>query len=309
MLIVTGSDDNYVPGVMVLIASAAFHNPGARFVVLDMGIRPDNRDRIDALARRIDADIRRIEIPDDTFQDIPVTREHLTRSTYLRLLIPSLFPEEPRAIYMDCDMVVLDSLADLDNLPLNEAIVAAVPCPSPDMKDVVATGHRLGTYVNAGLLVMNLPIWRAEKVVEQCLQLLSNPDNPLLNEDQSAINIIARDRILLLPERYNVYSDPTAYKRVEDLPARPVVVHYVVGNKPWKRSTTMGQLWTTHADRIADILPPRRKVTLGQRLSQINRGRKIFLGLLLHRSKYRIRHSVAQRMDAGIVSEYLARIR
>ena len=60
--LVTGADDNYAPGVLVLIASAAWHNPGARFTVLDMGISAANRDRIDGLGRALGVAVTRIAI-------------------------------------------------------------------------------------------------------------------------------------------------------------------------------------------------------------------------------------------------------
>lgn len=309
MLIVTGSDDNYVPGVLVLIASAALHNPAARFAVLDMGISQQNRGRIDALSARIGRTITRIEITGDVFSHLLVARKHLTRSTYLRLLIPDLFPEEQRVLYMDCDMVVMDDLSDLDRVDLGNALVAAVPCPSPDLVEVEATGHIDGSYVNAGLLVMNLPVWRAEHVASTCLALLSDPAKPLLSEDQSAINILGKGRILLLDRRFNIYSDPAGYDRIEDFPAHPAVLHYVVNNKPWKGPTTMGRVWHFHAARIADLIPPRQPVSLRRRVSQLNRQRKLALGVLLRRPKYLLRRKVVAFLNGPATETYLARAR
>lgn len=307
MLIITGSDDNYVPGVMVLIASAAFHNPQARFAVLDMGISDANRARIDALAERLQVPIRRVEVARDAFDHIAVARAHLTRSTYLRLLIPDLFPDEDRVIYMDCDMVVLDDLGTLARVELGRDVVAAVPCPSPDPVEVSATGHVTGSYVNAGLLVMNLPVWREEGIAARCLALLSDPDRPLLSEDQSAINIAAHGRIRLLEPRFNTYSDPGSYKRTEDFPDAPAVVHYVVNNKPWNLATSLGRLWRFHAARIADLMPPRRPLSMRRRLSLLNRDRKLILGVAMRRRKYRMRQWMARHMNGPVTEAYLAR--
>lgn len=307
MLIITGSDDNYVPGVMVLIASAAFHNPEARFAVLDMGISESNRARIDALAARLQVAIRRVEVARDAFDHIAVARAHLTRSTYLRLLIPDLFPDEDRVIYTDCDMVVLDDLSTLARVDLGRNIVAAVPCPSPDPAEISATGHVIGSYVNAGLLVMNLPVWREEGIAERCLALLSDPYRPLLSEDQSAINIAAHGRIHLLEPRFNTYSDPGAYKRMEDFPAGPAIVHYVVNNKPWNLATSLSSLWQFHARRIQELMPPQQPVSLRRRLSLLNRDRKLILGIALGRPKYLMRQWVARHMNGHVTKAYLAR--
>ena len=69
--LVTGSDDNYAAGVLVLIASAAFHTPDLRVTVLDNGISAANRARIDALGPRLGITLRRIEIDPDAFAALP----------------------------------------------------------------------------------------------------------------------------------------------------------------------------------------------------------------------------------------------
>lgn len=305
--IVTGSDDNYVAGVMVLIASAAAHTPGLRVTVLDNGISDANRARIDALGQHLGIPIARIEIDPAHFAHLPVRRGHLTVSTYLRLLIPDLMPDEDRVLYMDCDMVVLDDLGTLARVELGRDVVAAVPCPSPDPVEVSATGHVTGSYVNAGLLVMNLPVWREEGIAARCLALLSDPDRPLLSEDQSAINIAAHGRIRLLEPRFNTYSDPGSYKQVGDFPDAPAVVHYVVNNKPWNLATSLGRLWRFHAARIADLMPPRRPLSMRRRLSLLNRDRKLILGVAMRRRKYRMRQWMARHMNGPVTEAYLAR--
>lgn len=305
--IVTGSDDNYVPGVMVLIASAVWHNPGARFTVLDMGISAANRDRIDRLAARLGVRIDRIEIAERAFADIPVRRAHLTRSTYLRLLIPALMPEAERVVYMDCDMVVMDSLAPLAALPLGDHPVAAVACPSPDHREVAATGTSAGSYVNAGLLVMNLPVWRAEGLAVRCLALLQDPDHPLRSEDQSAINIACRGRILHLPYDFNVYAAEATYRGPEALPDRIAVLHYVVNVKPWLWDVAFGEIWHFHAARIADLMPPRPRLRMSQRLTRIEMHRRLAFGLAMGRSKHWARLKVRRTIRDRIVASYLAR--
>lgn len=303
--IVTGADDNYAPGVLVLIASAAWHNPGARFTVLDMGISDANRGRIDALGAALGVRVARIVIDEARLAALPVVRAHLTRSTFLRLLIPDLMPAEHRVVYMDCDMAVTGSLQPLAALDLGNHPVAAVPDPSPDARELAATGTGLGGYVNAGLLVMNLPVWRREDVAGQCIALLSDPARPLRAEDQSAVNIACRDRILPLPAEFNVFTDPAAWTPAS-LPRRMVVAHYVVNQKPWRARVKMGGIWQFHADRIAASMPPLPPVSLKSRLSALNRNRRIAMGLLTGRKKYRDRLAVAALMERRFVRPYLA---
>lgn len=302
--IVTGSDDNYAPGVLVLIASAAWHNPQARFTVLDMGISPENRARIDALGPALGVQVARIEIGADSFAAVPVKRAHLTRSTFLRLLIPDLMPDEARVLYMDCDMAVMDSLDAVGDMPLGDHLIAAVTDPSPDVRELESTEVPRGKYVNAGLLVMNLPLWRRENTAAACLSLLSDSLCPLRNEDQSAVNIVCRDRIGLLDPAFNVFTDPAAYTPA-NLPGRIAVAHYVVNQKPWRASVRMGEIWRFHADRIAPFMPPLPPVAWRSRLSALNRSRRVAMGLLTGRQKYRDQLAVAKLMQRRFVLPYL----
>ena len=305
--LVTGSDDNYAAGVMVLIASAAFHTPDLRATVLDNGISTENRARIDALGAALGIKLDRIEIDADAFADLAVRRGHLTRSTYLRLLIPDLMPDADRVVYMDCDMVVTDDLSPLAALPLGDAVVAAVPDPSPDAAELTSTGIARGDYVNAGLLVMNLPVWRSDGIAARCLALLSDPVRPLLSEDQSALNIAAKGRIAMLPGRFNVYADPAGYAAPKEMPRDPAVVHYVVNHKPWLAPAPLGAVWHAHAARLADLMPPAPALTWARRLSLWNTRRKLAAGLLTGRQKYRQRLRV-MRAQAALQRAYLARL-
>ncbi|TWI35074.1 glycosyltransferase family 8 protein [Paracoccus sulfuroxidans] len=302
--IVTGSDDNYVPGVMVLIASAHWHNPGARFTVLDLGISAENRARIDRLAARLDCRIDRIEISDSIFAAIPVRRAHLTRSTYLRLLIPELMPEAERVVYMDCDMVVTGDLTPLATMDLGAAPVAAVACPGPDKRELAATGTQRGEYVNAGLLVMNLPVLRRDGFAARCLELLSDPAHPLLSEDQSALNIAYRGQMLYLPGRFNVYANEATYPSAEDLPDQISVLHYVVSMKPWLWSVPFGEVWQFHANRIADLMPPRKRSFRHYR-TRAEMYRRNAFGLALGKKKHWRRIALRRAIRQGFVADYL----
>lgn len=305
MLIVTGSDDRYVPGVLVLIESAAFHTKDVEFAVLSMGITEDNQARIRKLSDKLGVPINIIEVESDHFEKFVVRRSHLTRGAFLRLLIPDLFADKARALYMDCDMVVMGDLSYLATVDLGDAPLAAVPCPSPDEKELESVQKPLGLYFNSGLLVMNIPVWRSLRVSERCADLLSDPDTHLVSEDQSALNIVCRDNALLLPTEYNVYSTLGAYEGPSVLPEHPVVIHYVVNNKPWKSLATFGEIWQFHADRISELMPPRPKRTLGTIASDVNFKRKILTERLSGKEKHKIRTAIRKSATQKIIQPYL----
>lgn len=307
MLIVTGSDDNYVPGVLVLIASAAFHNPKTEFAVLGMNISDANKDRIRQLGERLNVPINLVEVSDSHFEHYPVRRSHLTRGAFLRLLIPELFPDRSRAVYMDCDMVVMGDLSELDTIDLEGIPVAAVPCPDSDPAELESIGVPHDQYFNSGLLVMNIPVWNELEISKKSVDLLLDESLTLLYEDQSALNMACFGKAVLLPTTYNVYSTISAYKSTSGFPMPPVVIHYVVNNKPWKVLAEFGEIWHFHADRIADLMPPRTASRRGF-LSDLNFRRKKVTEALSPREKYRLRRKMRAWIKSEIITPYLQKV-
>lgn len=303
--IVTGSDNNYVAGVMVLIASAVWHNPDARFTVLDMGISLENRKRLDDLSARLRVRIDRIVVDESRFSNLKVRRSHLNRSAYMRLLIPELLQQESRVVYMDSDMVVTGTLLPLAQLELNDFPIAAVACPSPDPRELASTGTQLGEYINSGLLVMNLRIWREHDLSTRCIESLTDLSCPKLCEDQSAINVVCRGSIIHLPARFNVYANTPTYRTPSDLPKDISVLHYVVNVKPWMWSVPFGEIWHFHARQIIDLMPAPRRSTLRQKMLRVEAHRRVVFGLVMGRKKHWLRRKVSRAIQEKIVAPYL----
>src|SRR5690606_21515161 len=100
-----------------------------------------------------------------------VVSEHITRTSYIRLLLPELLPVDLRKVlYLDCDMIVQHSLLPLWQTPLDSFAFAAVRDRFVQTVDserglLNYDSRRIpaGTaYCNTGMLLMNLPIWRRD---------------------------------------------------------------------------------------------------------------------------------------------------
>lgn len=321
MHIVTASDDPYVTGVMVLIASAYHHNPQARFTLLDMGISEANRCRIAALAARLGCVIDTVAVPAQDMQDLfgnVAFKGHVSAAALLRLFIPALLPVEERVIYMDCDMVVLGPLAHLWNIPLDNALIAAVRDfgMAEDPEELSAVGIPAEEYVNSGLLVMNLPLWRGEGIAEQCRAFLMDDTTAHRFQDQSAINAICRGRIVYLPYEYNVFAHEFIFPFASpgDVSAEIKVLHYVGPIKTWQESRPFEALWWHHAGPIRDLLPARKKRPFRELIPSARGRVKYILGLAVLRPKYRAQfrqRQIAQRriraVHKRLIAPYLAK--
>ena len=306
MHIITASDENYVAGVLVLIASAHRHNPSASFSVLTTDWSPSSLAKLAALRARLGLDLQQIEITQANLQELPISRGHLTRAAYARLFIPNLLPYLDRVIYMDCDMLVTGSLDAAWQVDLTDKVLAAVRCPAPTPAYAAAINIPVAEYFNSGFLVMNLALFRAEALGQSCLAALSDPDCPYLSEDESALNVIARRRLHYLDAGFNLYALDRVWQTPLSDPASIKVIHFFTRPKPWNGPCPFGALW--HAPRaqmpeLADFETKPEKFRA--KLTRWNRIRKAMMGAWRGKAQYKNHRQTQNLVHQVLVPRYL----
>lgn len=184
----------------------------------------------------------------------------ITIASYYRLLIPRLLPDYDRVIYADVDIVFRSDLSELfDKSLANEELVAGVrEVNAYNKAKSVLKLHRyyeeigcdVATYINAGVLVLNLKAMRDEGIVDE---FIKHAGRKYLTQDQDIMNIVCRGRIELLPLKWNytyllyrwahqLRGFAAAY--AEEIPEaeRVGTVHYT-GPKPWSGFCLRADLW------------------------------------------------------------------
>lgn len=307
MHIVTASDNNYVPGVFVLLASIARHNPQARFTILTTDWSADSLAKMASFKQRLGLRVDLVEITAKSMAALPITRAHLTRSTYARLFIPNLLPEEDRVIYMDCDMLVTGSLAEAWTCDLDGYALAAVRCPAPTAAFARAIDLPVEQYFNAGFLVLSLATWRGEGFADACLQSVAAPDCPYLSQDESALNDHARNRVRYLPAGYNLYAQDMIWQSPLSNPPSIRVIHFLTRPKPWNGTCPFGELWLAEIENLpefSDFKPSTE--SFRARLTRLNRFRRALMGQFVGKPKYQEFRKIRQFVHAVLVPSYLA---
>ncbi len=110
-----------------------------------------------------------------------------------RLFVEKFLPETlDKVIYLDADIVVVDSLAPLWEMDLGDNFVAAVPDPNMRLSHRQALGlpedHK---YFFSGGLVINLKKWREERALEQFLKICLDIKDKIEFPDQDVLNTYA----------------------------------------------------------------------------------------------------------------------
>jgi len=263
IVIATCVDDAYLPLVWPLARSIGLANGLARPSVLHVfhtGTDHDLRGRLNRLrVLRLRVDVHACD------QDLThlVRANALPPTSYLRLHLPDLLPAEQKVVYVDTDTMAMRSLGPLFDTDLGGNPVAAVPDimqarPSVrlrasgfagSMPDYCRTILRIPcdpdrfTYVNSGVLVMDLARLRQEGFVERVLQRARDLAPISVWQDQDALNAEMAGRATLLGEEWNVVPESLLVE-LEGPPRvraaflrqakRQSIVHFAGSPKPWR---------------------------------------------------------------------------
>ena len=208
---------------------------------------------------------------DNPYADSYEVRD-ISVATYLRLTLHKLLPEVDKILYMDVDVLVLDSLLPLWETPLTGYVLAAVRGTvnladkwewNSDRSYWHLMEGQKGNYINAGITLLNLDEIRRRDLDRQWNELAKQK---LYYQDQDILNITCQGAMVYLPPKYNrlAYMEDGDYHRLveegictqqeyEEAVERPVILHYA-GDKPWNRyDTNLGAIWWDYVNRQPDL--------------------------------------------------------
>lgn len=175
------------------------------------------------------------------------TREQLPASHWYRIFLPRLLPEAERVLYLDGDLIVLDSLAELWATSLGDNYLAAVTNVFQD--NDTDRPARLGLpegqrYFNSGVMLMNLDLMRRDDSTAALIECANRNFDLLSWPEQDALNVVLGDRHLQLDPRWNLMNSILLFPRsaeefgaeaVREAAADPAIRHFEgpAVNKPW----------------------------------------------------------------------------
>lgn len=259
------TDDNYIPFLDVAISSLienASRKYDYRIIVLNTGLCEENIRKVKKREKRpfkidfvdISEEVKKIK---SRLKNV----YHFSIVTYYRLFIASLFPQYDKAIYLDCDLVVLGDISELYFTELGDNILGA----SPEMFVQSTNEFRLYAkkalgvdpdgYVNAGVLLMKLSEFRKNKIEERFIALITEHDFDLLDPDQAYLNYLCLGKIHVLPSGWN--KEPITH----ECEGKKNIVHYALYKKPWQYDDVIdGEYFWHYAERspFYDIIRKKR---------------------------------------------------
>lgn len=223
------SDKNYAKYLSLSLASVLLaKNPedNIHFYILDGGIKSKDKEKILSLKNIADCRISFVSVDTDKFNSCPMhNSKRLTIASYYRLVISDLLPEVEKIIYLDCDMEIKHSLAELFSTDISQNPLAMV-------EDAASEKHKkrlnIDEYFNAGMLLMNLNYLRKINFTHKIFDWINVHQDELKLHDQDVLNLYFAGKIKKLDEIWNFQCKELT--SVKTLP-NACIIHYVARDK------------------------------------------------------------------------------
>ena len=247
VVIVAGADDKFALGLSVALFSAVRHldpHRDAHVFVLDGGLSPSNRDRCRAALASLRPDIQVTVVDDDPERFANYNIHSVSRAAFLRLLIPEIVPERyRRVLYLDSDLVVSDDVSKLWRLPDEGKAFWAAHDEGVRGTDYVQQTLNFADvpadapYFNSGVMLIDLPRWKAARVSERAQAILGEHSDRCINVDQDALNIVSVGNWSVLPPRWNFQVAGSQSWSAPPAPGETIGITHFINEKPWNPDT------------------------------------------------------------------------
>lgn len=260
MNIIYSSDNNYARHVGIAITSLYDHNQDMEELtvfLIDDGISQENHRKLDAVAEKYGRKIQYISFAPYKKQLTLNNKWELPISAYARLFVAEMVPETvERLLYLDCDTVICDSLADLWETDMEGKTIAAVEDVASCVFMPETDSPEPYRYFCSGVILIDLKKWRAMDAQKKMLDYLDSRKGVVRHHDQTILNGVFWNDCHILHPRYDALT-PTFIMPYENLKAyfklwdryyskqeiresvkKPAIVHYTSSNigRPWENS-------------------------------------------------------------------------
>lgn len=255
MNILLSTDNNYTMPTGVLMHSISINNgPLVSYhILVDEDFSDQNKSALEHIAKTYGNQIYFYVVTRAMTESLPFGRDnqphHVSIATYYRLFITEILPDSVhKVIYLDGDMIVRKSLAELWETDLTDFALGVVH----DMDEPVhVSSHRLPYpmeegYFNAGMLIVNLDYWRDNDCFEQFMLFVEHYSETIRFHDQDVLNCVFYNKKKWLSTTFNfqsgfIYIPEYQRQYNEDLSTEinhvkfdPVVIHFATKDKPWR---------------------------------------------------------------------------
>jgi lipopolysaccharide biosynthesis glycosyltransferase len=254
VVITCATDAQYVTPLAVMLRSVLTNlsrDRTAAIYIMDGGVDPESRQKLGQSLPSGQATIEWMPVNAEAYSGAPLWGR-MPVSTYYKLAVADNLPiDVHKAIWLDCDLIVTSDLArlwdvDLDGDHIRAAQDSIVPLVSSPFG--IAAHDSLGIpatakYFNAGVMVIDLDRWRADKVSQRVLDYLRRFGDSVFFWDQEGLNAVLAGKWGELDPRWNCNASvpPRRRRRLNavgntraEANETAWIIHWAGYLKPWR---------------------------------------------------------------------------
>lgn len=243
-------DDNYIPCCGIMLTSLFENNKDSSIDVFILSTC-DNGDfsKFTSLAKKYGQNIHVINIEDSLVENFPIKEsDHISRTAYCRLFATEYLPKGiEKVLYLDCDIIVNKSLANLYETDIS-TYSAGVVIDCDFYRET--RNQELGIvapniYFNSGVLLLNLRYWRDNNVLNKFILFYNTYTHSLNTHDQDILNAVLQNEVMYLPITNNFQTlfffngirrnyDEALNEIITNTSLDDIaIIHYCTPVKPW----------------------------------------------------------------------------
>ena len=188
-----------------------------------------------------------VKVDPEMLKNAPIT-ERYPQEMYYRIFAARFLPKDlERVLYLDPDMVIINSLEELYTMDFeNHWFCAAshVGRVLEKINEIRLQSEEPGPYINSGVMLMNLSALRESQDERQVFGYIEKNRDVLILPDQDVISALYGGKIKEIDHyRYNMTERAFTAEQINPIPGavdekwvmrNTCVVHYLGRNKPWK---------------------------------------------------------------------------
>ncbi|WP_033744072.1 HP0159 family lipopolysaccharide 1,6-glucosyltransferase [Helicobacter pylori] len=189
-------------------------------------------------------------------------KTRFSKMVMCRLFLASLFPQYDKIIMFDADTLFLNDVSESFFIPLDDYYFgAAKDFSSPkNLKHFQTEREReprqkfslyehylkekdmqiiCENHYNVGFLIVNLKLWRADKLEERLLDLAHQKGQCVFCPEQDLLTLACYQKVLQLPYIYNTHPFMVNQKRFIPNQQEIIMLHFYFVGKPWISPTAL----------------------------------------------------------------------
>lgn len=183
-----------------------------------------------------------------------VTADRGSVAQFSRLFFDRYLPQEvQRILYLDCDTLIMDNLAELYQMDFENYVALMAKDPFSKIYRRALNLPQYAEMYNSGIMLLNRKKYHQKNYFQRCLDVIAEQGKKIIQGDQGVLDIVLQNDVKPLDPRFNVissyfefsYDELRHYRHMtkfyskqelEQAIQAPVIVHFTsdfLDNRPW----------------------------------------------------------------------------